>query len=298
MPSTVKMVQWWDDHYYCVETEDGQKIYIPSVTTKLAAVSKPFLARWRGDVGNREADLRMMEAADRGSRIHHAYHVFKTGGAILFQPYQRPLYTRDQINELENQYEGNIAFLFTQDEMYQLYKLQRLYEILKPKVMFSEHIVYSLETMDAGQVDDIWYLEAGEYPISREPLIIQESGLYINDLKTGNQVDDDSFMQIAAYLKLSISMGIGEFKGSLITHTNAKSKTGIEGLAVLKREIPEVEADYNDYRHVASIWERKFSTLKPKVFEFPSLITQNGTKKEVQNGNDTRTSEGMVSKKQ
>ena len=271
----VQLVEWFDDHFYKVTKEDKSVVYIPSVTTKLSATAKPFLIRWYGDIGNTEAERRKQEAADRGSRLHYAYHIFKTGGAVLFQPFQRPIYTREQIIDFENKYEGKVAILYTQDEMYQMYKIQRLYEILKPKVVFSESIVYSIETMDAGTVDDIWYLEAGEYKVNgREPVIIEESGLYINDLKTGNQIDDDAFMQVGAYLKLAVSMGIGDFKGTLVTHTNAKTKTGIEGLAVYHRGLPEVEADYADYRHAAAIWERKFGTLKPKVFEFPAIITQ------------------------
>ena len=284
MENKVKMVEFFDDHFYKVAEEGNPPIYIPSVTTKLQASPKPFLARWRGDVGNREADSRMLEAGDRGSRIHHAYHVFKTNGAVIFQPWQKPIYTREQIMEFEKQYEGNIAVLYTQDEMYQLYKLQRLYDILKPGILFSEAIVYSVETMDAGQVDDIWHIQAGEYKVNgREPLVLEE-GLYINDLKTGKEVDDDAFMQVAAYLKTAERMGMGPFRGTLITHTNAKTKTGIEGLSVSYRSLPEVEQDYADYRHVAAIWERKFGNMKPKIFEFPSLIVQN---KGEENANNT-----------
>ena len=292
--SLVKQIEWFDSHFYKV-TEDGKDpIYIPSVTTKLGAVAKPFLLKWYGDIGGREAHLQKTEAGDSGSRVHHAYHVFKTNGAVVYQPYQKPTYTFDELHALEKKYEGSIAVLNRQDEMYAVYKLQKLYDILKPVVMFSEVIVYSTATMNAGQVDDIWHLEAGEYKVNgREPLIIEESGLYINDLKTGNQVDDDSFMQTAAYLKLAEEMGIGEFKGTLLTHTNAKTKSGIEGLAVYLRSRPEVESDYSDFEKVAAIWQRKFSSMKPKCFEFPSLITQ--TKEKI-NANDTGTSQGVERK--
>lgn len=285
----IKQVQFFDEHFYEVEKEDGEKIYIPSVTTKLQASPKPYLGRWRGDIGNREADLRMSEAADRGSRLHQAYHLFKTDGAIIYQPIERPIHTKEEISLIENEFKGRLIILSSQDEMYQIYKLQRLYEILKPIVIQSEAIVYDLENMDAGQVDDIWYLEKGEYSISREPLIIEESGLYINDLKTGKEIDDDAFMQTSAYLKCAEKMGMGKILGTLITHTNAKSKTGIEGLGVYLRTLPEVEEDYADYQRISKIWQRKFGSLKPKIFTFPSLITRK-IKGEHQNGNDTRSS--------
>lgn len=279
----VQMVEWFDDHFYKVSVsnsngdmnlKDGFKdIYIPSVTTKLGATAKPFLIRWYGDLGNTEAERRKHDAAERGSRLHHAYHVFKTNGAVVYQPFERPVYTREELNELDKQYEGNIAVLFTQDEMYQLYKLQKLYEVLKPEVIHSEKIVYSVAMMDAGTVDDIWKIKAGEYMVAGSDRLVLEEGLYINDLKTGKEIDDDAFMQTAAYLKLAEDMGLGRFKGTLITHTNAKTKKGIEGLCVYHRTPAEVERDYADYRHVAAIWERKFSGSKPKIFEFPSLIT-------------------------
>ena len=66
-------ISWWDSRYYPCIAPDGSEIYLPSVTTILGAVSKgDFLEKWRGDIGNREADLRMNEAGDRGSRVHHA----------------------------------------------------------------------------------------------------------------------------------------------------------------------------------------------------------------------------------
>lgn len=302
----VKMVEWFDDHFYKVEYEvevDADKrgidanvetkvAYIPSVTTKLGAVAKPFLAHWRGDIGNREADLRMMEGADRGSRIHHAYHVLKTGGVVIYQPFQRPNYTREEVDDIYDKHMGNIAVLKSQDEQYSIYKIKRLYEILKPTVIFSEHIVYSLELNDAGQVDDIWFLEKGEYKINgSEPLVIEESGLYINDLKTGKEIDDDAWMQTARYLKLAESMGLGEFKGTLVTHTQAKTRKGIEGLAVYQRQRPQVEQDNADYEHVARIWDRKFGDKKPRCFEFPTLIKLN---MEVRNANNAGASEGLV----
>jgi len=277
----VTQIEWFDSHFYRVDfdlSDDGDKPetrYIPSVTTKLGSVAKPFLAHWRGDIGNREADLRVMEAADRGSRVHYAYDVFKRGGAVIYQPFNRPTYTQEEINKIFEDYAGIVSVLNHQEEMYQVYKLQRLYKILKPTVLFSEHIVYSLESNDAGQVDDIWQIEAGEYKvIGAKPLIIEESGLYVNDLKTGKEIDDDAFLQTAVYLKLAESMGLGEFKGTLITHTQAKTKQGIEGLTVYHRKRPQVEQDYSDYLKIADIWQRKFGDLRPKCFEFPSLITQ------------------------
>lgn len=47
---------------------DG-KLY-PSVTTILSIIRKPYLERWRGEIGNEDADCIMEEAGELGSEIH------------------------------------------------------------------------------------------------------------------------------------------------------------------------------------------------------------------------------------
>ena len=44
------------------------------------------------DIGNREADLRSKEAADRGSRVHHACQSLMEGGRVIFNPRYRLLF--------------------------------------------------------------------------------------------------------------------------------------------------------------------------------------------------------------
>ena len=47
---------------------DG-KLY-PSVTTILSIIRKPYLERWRGEIGNEDADFIMEEAGGLGSEVH------------------------------------------------------------------------------------------------------------------------------------------------------------------------------------------------------------------------------------
>ena len=270
----IKMVDWFDSHVYKIDLlKDGkpETRWVPSVTTKLGITDKPFLAKWRGDIGNREADMRLYESQERGSRIHHAWSIFCLGGVVIYNPWNRPNYTEAEIAQIKANNE-KWAVLSNQDEMYALIKLQRLVEVLKPKMLYSERIVYSLTNNDAGTADNIWEIEEGDYMINgAKPLRIPK-GRYLVDLKNGNQISDEAYYQTAAYVMCAEEMGDPEYAGTLILHTSSKNKSGIEGLGVSLSLRPEVEENYQTYRLAASLWEKKNPGFAPKIFEFPSII--------------------------
>lgn len=262
----IKQIQWFDSRFYKVEDE-----YYPSVTTKLNAEAKPFLARWRGDIGNREADIRMRESADRGSRIHHGWYLMTTKGAVIYNPFQNPNYTKEQIKEIESKANG-ILILENQDEMYDLYKLQEWHKIVQPKVEASELIVYSEKNKEAGQLDSLMYIKEGKYKVNGAKEIHITEGLYVVDLKTGKAMPDSAFMQISSYAACYMEMTGVKIAGGIVIHTGSKTKKGIEGLSTYIRTIDELKEDFNNYRAVANVWERLFSGSQPKIFSFPSLI--------------------------
>lgn len=272
----VKMVEWFDQHWYKIDLlrEDGkpETRWVPSVTTKLNIVDKPFLPKWRGDVGNREADMRLFEAQERGSRIHHAWHVFCTGGTILYNPWQRPNYSEEEIKALTAETEGNIVVVKYQDEMLALWKLQQLVEIVKPEMIFSEKVLYSLTHNDAGTADNAWAIKEGKYPINGKVPLYIPGGKYLLDLKNGSVVGDQANNQTAAYAHCDEEMGSEPYAGTMIVHTSANTKLGIPGLGITLRTRQEVEKDYEEYRLAAKLWEMKNENAAPRVFEFPSLI--------------------------
>lgn len=273
---TVRMVEWFNDHWYKLEllsaTSQPETRWIPSVTTKLGITDKPFLARWRGDIGNREADMRLFEAQEKGKRIHNAWHIFCIGGVVLYNPWNRPNYTTEEISEIQFEYAGNVAVIQHQEEMLALVKLQRLVGILKPKMIFSEKVVYSLTHNDAGTADNAWEIAEGEYPINGAKPLFIKGGRYLVDLKTGSTVGESAFEQTAAYIKCDEEMGALPYQGSMILHTAAKTRTAIEGLACIVRSREDVEKDYLTYRLKSELWERTNEDAAPRVFEFPSLI--------------------------
>lgn len=272
--SNAVLVEWFDSHYYKV-IKDGVATFIPSVTTKLGIIDKPFLAKWRGDIGNREADMRMNEASQRGTRIHYAWSVALKGGAVIYDPWNKPVFTPEGLAEARKQY-GEVAILKTQDEQYQVFKLYRQFEALKPTVIGVEETLYSVEEMIAGTADHIYFIEEGDYAIAgRNPLHLQ-TGLYLGDLKTGNVVEENVWLQIAPYVHCYEKMHGVKLVGGLVTHTSSKTKAGIQGLTTLLRTREQLfDKDLPDYFYAAKLWERNHADDKPETYEFPALLTLN-----------------------
>ncbi len=270
------LVEWFNEHWYKV-VENEETIFIPSVTTKLGIVDKPNLARWRGDLGNREADLRMYDAGQRGKRIHFALQTLLTGGAVIYNPWNHPLYSTDALAKMEAEFEGNLMVLHTQDEMVQIVKLQRQLKLLDPKILSVEQTVYDLNNLDAGTIDHVYEIKEGDYEIAGRTPLYLKAGIYVGDLKTGNYIDDNVWMQLAAYTVMLELRNNITVQGALVTHTSAKTKTGIAGLTTLFRDrLTLIEKDYKDYRHASALWERDHKEDKPEQYEFPSLITLGG----------------------
>jgi len=270
----IKMVEYFSDHWYKAEYLNNgvmEARYIPSVTSKLGIIDKPFLARWRGDINNREADMRLFESQQRGTRIHHAFNILINGGLVIYNPWQHPNYTKEEIGNLTREAPNHFVIQY-QDEMLALIMLKKWLDTIKPEILFSERTVYSLENNDAGTLDLACVIKSGRYAVNgSRPLEIPE-GKYICDLKTGNQVSDEADLQTAAYLKCAEEMNLGKFAGTIILHTGSKNKGGIEGFATRLRMREEIEEDYKNYRLAAKLWEWKHKDDAPRLFEFPSLL--------------------------
>lgn len=268
---SVRMCEWFDDHFYRIEFDNGDVKYYPSYTTKLGCAPKPFLARWRGDVGNREADMRMYDASNKGKRVHYACSLLLDGGIIIYNPHTHPNYSKEAISKMQEGCDREIFILQDQDEQYQVSKFFRWIKIVNPEIVSRDMIVADHEYQEAGTLDFLFKIKAGEYYVSgKKPVIIPQDGLYVADLKTGSDVWDEYYMQIAGYAK---AYGIEQIAGGMIIHTNAKTKTGIEGLSTTVRTLDEMKHDYEGFRHIAAIWDRQNPNPIPQMIEFPTLLT-------------------------
>jgi hypothetical protein len=267
-----KLVEFYDEHWYKVEDENGVNYY-PSVTTKLGIVAKPYLAKWRGDIGNREADMRLFDASERGKRIHDAWWTMTMGGAVIYNPTKHPNFTEEEITTLKAEHGGIFYIVKYQDEMVQLNKLAAFLRIVKPEIIASEVIVYSHKYKEAGTIDNVFRIKEGEYLINGKKPLYLVGGVYIADLKTGNTLDDNAYMQMASYAKMWEERTGMAVAGTFGLHTGSKNKTGISGLGVNSRTLSEVLTDFDDFRNVSKMWERNHKDDKPQTYEFPAIIS-------------------------
>lgn len=273
-PTLVKTVEFFDDRYYKILAGDGTFEYFPSVTTILEVVNKPYLGRWRGEVGNETADKKMNDAARRGSAVHHAAAVLARGGRVDWVNTDL-----DRDEEKEKLYAtlmyhyGKDFFVIrcNQETWLQVVRFVQWWDAVQPKLIMNEQNLFSMDLRIAGTLDFLVEIKGGEYMINGSKKVALTDGIYIMDLKTGNQVDDNYFMQISAYT----AMLPPEFKvtGGMIIHTNAATRSGIEGVATHVRSADQLKKDFNDFSSVHTLWRRKNEVEKPKIMELPTSLT-------------------------
>jgi hypothetical protein len=274
MDKEIRTTEFYDDRvYYCPDGK-GNEVPIVSVTTKLGIIDKPFLGRWRGDIGNREADLRVYESQQKGKRVHYAWYVYVMGGIVIYNPWEAPKYSDLEIEEMKKSTLYFMA-LRDQEEMLMLYKLQQFFDKVKPVSLHTELTVYSVEDDEAGTLDNAFLIKAGTYKDIRgsNGIVIPKTGIYIADLKTGNTIDErDVWMQLAAYMNCYKKMKYGDPLGAIILHTNAKTRSGIEGFSATLKMGEDMKSDYLNYKHASALWHAKHPNFNPKTFEFPTKI--------------------------
>jgi hypothetical protein len=268
-------VQWFDDRFYQIEMNNKQYM-LPSVTTKLSAASKgDFLERRRGEIGNREADIRLGEAADRGSRIHHAIYIMMNGGAVVFvAPWNKAqAIAPEQLEAVKERYGENICYLPAQEEVVAVYRFREWMKIMRPLIIGGELKVFSLKHNYAGALDWALHIEAGFYSLGgRNQLQIDESGVYILDIKSGVEMDTHG-MQLGAYtqgFEESYKMPVA---GGIALYLNGKKPGGVEMINSRLTIRTGLEKEFQDFLHCSALWDRKHEKMIPYVFKFPPIIT-------------------------
>jgi len=205
------------------------------------------------------------------------------GGIICYNPWNAPQFTEEQIKKYSDESNGLISVLGDQSEMCAVWKLQQFMERTKAQIKDLELNVYSIEDDIAGTLDNALFLEKGTYDVSgAKGLTVPESGIYICDLKSGNQVSESAYAQIAAYEKAYVSMGKDKPVGGIILHTSASSKKGIPGFSAELLTSEELKPHYEIYQHLSAVWKARNPNMGPVAFQFPSVI-----KKEITNASTT-----------
>lgn len=279
----VKQISWFDDRAYKIRFENEQKLeideFLPSVTTKLKVKPKPWLLKYYADLGYKEARMRLYEAGERGSRIHWAWEAFVNGGVVIYDPIKAPIYNDEEIAEIKGQFAHSFV-LREQGEMWDFLKLKEFYTRINPNFKLCEQTVFDLDHKDAGTLDNIFGIKAGEYEINGAKIIKLEDGLYIFDAKTGASVGDEACMQVSAYYKCLLYMLKNKMielpdqliKGAIIGHTQAVTRKGIIGFGTKVLNVEEMEEYYRRFRNLAKVWEDENPNFSPIIRELPGYV--------------------------
>lgn len=290
----IRRVSYFDDRCYRVTFVDGTSRYLWSVTTLLNASPKPYLARWRGQIGNDEADKIMHTAMDRGSRIHHANYLYTVGGWVIFDPPKYKGLTEMNIRADKAKAECrrlgyDYIVLTDQGEMQCHLRDVQWLNTLYPKgkafgVIMSEFNLYSLKLNTAGTADRLLRIEEGSYNIAGSKPLVLPAGLYLSDMKTGKE-DDDHWMQIVAYMMMYEESTGQQLTGGLLEYLDAETRSGIEGLTTRYKSREELVADYlPQFQATQFIWMKKFGNKYPTELEFPQISGRTEDFEEIQHG--------------
>lgn len=295
--NVVNVVSWFDDRFYRVKTTKqiiskivkrvqsicpnyeytilDDTIFLPSSTTILGSAPKEWLARWRGQVGNWEADRIMNEAMNKGSRIHLAFAELLKGTIILLNIPKAPAYTKEQIDAISQESKKGVLVLSDQQEMLEVWRLKQFFDIVKPKVEAVEMTVYSEVYGYAGTLDHIWHINAGEYDLGgRTKFKVEKTGFYILDIKTGAEDEINYPEQLASYMSAVEESNQYKIEGGIILYSNAKTKTGIEGFKFEQISKEDLEYHFKGFIFQLNVWLKK-SNKNPKLFDLPSLLRMN-----------------------
>lgn len=277
----VERVEYFDDRFYKIDVAEDyfqqfcknvperlteqvgelRYLYLPSVTTYLGLIIDPYLARWRGDVGNERADWISWKARDLGSEIHELIDARLRGFPVAFV--KRGFNVAD--------YPPTTRFTYTQDVAVQLARFEKLLEVLKPNILFSEMTVFNLAELYAGTADQMWsFNEPTSYKQGRS-VIELESGRYVIDIKTGRNINDTSyFAQLSAYCN-SDTFKHFDVKGAIILHLNANIKGGIEGAKIYVKTSEELKRYYQYFLNVkgAYLFDNE---IEPKKYSIPTFF--------------------------
>ncbi len=293
----IKVISWWDDRFYkCTLTKKeidaiinraykinpkfeytviDKNIFLPSSTTILGSAPKEWLGRWRGQVGNWEADRIMNEAMNKGSRIHSAFAELVNGTIILFNNPKAPAYSKEQITAIESENKKGVLVLQDQQEMLEVWRLSKFFEIVKPKIIATELSIYSAVYGYAGTLDHLWYIEAGEYALGdKVKFIIAKSGNYILDIKTGGEDDVNYPEQLASYFNAVEESGEIKIEGAIILYSNSKTVKGIEGFKAEQLTLNDLNYHFQGFLWQYNIWLKK-ANKSPKIFDLPTVLRLN-----------------------
>ncbi len=244
-----------DERFYEVGSdEQGNPIYFPSVTWILDSLPKGAgFEQWLKDVGNNAVYV-ASRAAEVGSLIHETVSRMLQGEKISFTDF---IYSSDM------KYHGNT---WTIEEWKMLLRFKQLWDEYDCQLIANEATVVHPEGF-AGTADIICTI--GE-------------DTWLLDVKTGNEVYDSAYLQVAAYANAwnHWSENLVKVNRIGIIHLKAKTRTrNVEKMYGEGWRIDEPKEDigylYDKFLSVLDIFrlENRNRKFEPVTKSYPMEIT-------------------------
>lgn len=248
MQNEIKRVEWFDDRFYKYIDLQGNTKYFPSVTTVLSIIRKNFLENWRGQIGNEQANQILNEAKKRGSLIHQLCADLSSGSEIKFDKEKHK-----------------------QDEWLQLVRWSNWLQEVNPEILEIEKTIVHLVYGYAGTLDLVIRINKPTIINNGSEKIEIPVGVFVLDIKTGSNIDDNYSMQLISYAKAH-EHEYPELKitGTILVHLNAKNKNGVK--TIVTTDEVTLANDFENFLNCLVLFNRKALKIEPKIIEMPESL--------------------------
>jgi len=240
-----------DEHYYLSAKSDK---WLPSVTTFLDAYPKGAnYVMWLKNVGLNATQI-LKEAGEIGSNVHAGIDLYVKSGILNY------------LSEDKRE-------LWKWEEWELLCKAMEFFAIFTPKIIVHEFSFASDELGYEGTIDIICKIN-GE--------------IWLIDYKSGNNIYDSHYLQIAAYVKAWTLLN-PEFpiKRAGILHLKATTLKQIEGKIqgkgwLLHESENTIDENFEYFQYCQKLWHRANKNAKPKILEYPLSFRKEIKQEEIQ----------------
>lgn len=286
-------VEWFDDRFYRVDVplnldksflenipenyiercEDHLEIFLPSFTTIYGATEPmPFLSKWRGNVGNVEADLISAIAKQKGSNIHNAVDLLLKGHAVIFRNPKTNDINDNEIEAFKKKFKMPVHILHSQEEMIQVARYKHITDLIKPIVIDTEQHLFNFKECYAGTRDQKWLIEKEiTVKLNTKTSITFEPGMYVVDLKTGKTFNAKSTAtQLASYAEADPESE--KIVGGIGIDLNNDRKSGIDGFNLMVKTREQLQPYFEHFKDLKRVFFFD-NPARPKKYELPLVIT-------------------------
>jgi hypothetical protein len=239
-----------DEHWYQSNKED---LWLPSVTTFLEAYPKgTAYSIWLKNVGLNASQI-LKDAAEIGSNVHSGIDQFVKSGSLNY------------LSEDKKE-------LWKWEEWELLCKAMEFFMLFKPEIIVHEFSFASIELGYGGTIDMICRIN---------------NELWLIDYKSGNNIYESHFLQLAAYIKAwDLLNPTYPIERTGILHLRAATLKQVDGKLQgkgwkIEESDNSIDENFEYFQYCQKLWWKSNKNAKPKILEYP-LSFKKETIQEVQ----------------